>query len=285
MDCKQFQTTLENLTLHSFRERKYTALNKHLQSCGRCRKYREKWQRFEEDLASLMSPEKAPAGLKENVMAHLKAAETLDAGETAGLDVYLEISPRGIKRLSFRGRTEAQGVKFHTLQIGASSELAARAHDQLSEYFRGERSVFQLPVDLGERNALQQEVLEAAAGIPFGEVRTYKWIAERIGRPHARRAVGQALHKNTVPHVVPCHRVVRSDGATGGYASGREWKTRLLTLEGDTAPYVGCTTTRIICYRGCRYDRNVREGNRVHFAQLSDALESGYRPCKVCRPA
>jgi methylated-DNA-[protein]-cysteine S-methyltransferase len=67
--------------------------------------------------------------------------------------------------------------------------------------------------------------------IPFGETRTYKWVAERTGSPSAVRAVGQALSKNPIPIIVPCHRVIESDGSIGGYSSGVNTKRRLLELE------------------------------------------------------
>ena len=67
--------------------------------------------------------------------------------------------------------------------------------------------------------------------IPYGETKTYKWIAEKIGKPAAVRAVGQALSKNPIPIVVPCHRVIESDGSIGGYSSGVNVKKRLLEME------------------------------------------------------
>ncbi len=83
---------------------------------------------------------------------------------------------------------------------------------------------------LKEFTAFEKDVYRAAAEIPLGEVRTYKWIAERIGRPKAVRAVGQALKKNPLPLLIPCHRVVSCSGL-GGYALGREMKTKLLEFE------------------------------------------------------
>lgn len=78
----------------------------------------------------------------------------------------------------------------------------------------------------------QWQVLEATLQIPFGETRTYQWIARRIGRPKAVRAVGQALRRNPYPMIIPCHRVIKSDGTPGGYA-GRygHKKARLIRLE------------------------------------------------------
>ena len=78
----------------------------------------------------------------------------------------------------------------------------------------------------------QRLVYGAVCRIPRGHTRSYRWVAERIGRPRAARAVGQALRRNPFAPIVPCHRVVRSDGALGGYARGSARKRRLLQQEG-----------------------------------------------------
>lgn len=76
----------------------------------------------------------------------------------------------------------------------------------------------------------QWQVLEQTAKIPFGETRSYKWIARQIGRPKAFRAVGQALRRNPYPVIIPCHRVIKEDGALGGYAGGPSDKKEELLL-------------------------------------------------------
>ncbi len=76
-----------------------------------------------------------------------------------------------------------------------------------------------------------KKVYRAVLSIPLGEVRTYKWVAEKAGNPRAARAVGQILKKNSFPLIIPCHRVVASGGKLGGYAWGRQKKQRLLNLE------------------------------------------------------
>jgi methylated-DNA-[protein]-cysteine S-methyltransferase len=86
--------------------------------------------------------------------------------------------------------------------------------------------------DIDRLTSFQKKVLEIVKSIPCGEVRTYKWVAERLGKPKATQAVGQALKKNPRPIVVPCHRVIRSDGELGGYSRGRDKKRQLLKEEG-----------------------------------------------------
>lgn len=285
MNCKLLRMTIENLTLSSLRSKKYTDLHSHARRCRRCGKMWEQWLRREEQLASLLSTAQAPAVLGEKVMAELIEAETIVGIEPASLDVYLEISPKGIRRLELRSSAEVRSDKPRIICEDAGLASVGLAHRQLAEYFGGERAFFQLSVDLRHCSTFERSVLQAVSEIPYGEVRSYKWVAEQVGRPRAWRGVGRALHNNPAPIVIPCHRVVRSDGSPGGYAFGEAWKTRLLGLEESSVPLVGCSSTRILCYRGCRRERSVREGNRIHFARLDDALESGYRPCKVCKPA
>jgi methylated-DNA-[protein]-cysteine S-methyltransferase len=115
-----------------------------------------------------------------------------------------------------------------------SPERTAAARRELDEYLSGRRTAFSLPVDLRHVTPFQRRVLEAAQAVPRGSVATYGDIGRRIGRPRAARAVGQALGSNPVPIVVPCHRVLASDGSLGGYSGrgGLRTKRRLLALEG-----------------------------------------------------
>ena len=108
------------------------------------------------------------------------------------------------------------------------------AEEQLTEYFGRRRPLFDLRVDLAGLGDFQRAVLDAASGLDFGETVTYTEIARRIGRPKASRAVGNALGRNPVPIIVPCHRVVRTDRTLGGYTGGLRYKRTLLGIEGRT---------------------------------------------------
>jgi methylated-DNA-[protein]-cysteine S-methyltransferase len=101
-------------------------------------------------------------------------------------------------------------------------------------YFKGEKATFSDELDLSEATPFQQQVWQATRLIPYGETRSYLWLAMQIGRPEAVRAVGQALGRNPLPVVVPCHRVVASNGGLGGFTGGIEMKKRLLNLESLT---------------------------------------------------
>lgn len=106
---------------------------------------------------------------------------------------------------------------------------------ELREYVEGQRNQFALKLDWSSLKPFQRAVLEAARQIPFGETRSYGWIAKQIGKPRASRAVGQALRTNPIPIILPCHRVIGGDGGLGGYAGGLALKRKLLMLEGALA--------------------------------------------------
>lgn len=110
------------------------------------------------------------------------------------------------------------------------TEVIRRAYAQLTEYLAGERQTFDLPL-APRGTAFQQRVWQALCRIPYGETRSYKQIAEAIGHARAVRAVGMANHCNPLLIVVPCHRVIGSNGRLTGYAAGLEKKAFLLGLE------------------------------------------------------
>ncbi|EFE70150.1 methylated-DNA-protein-cysteine S-methyltransferase [Streptomyces viridosporus ATCC 14672] len=113
------------------------------------------------------------------------------------------------------------------------SPLLTEAIRQVEAYFAGEQHAFDLPLDWSLVSGFPREVLrELASGVPFGAVVGYGDLAERVGQPGAAQAVGMAMGANPLPVVVPCHRVVESDGGIGGFGGGRETKRRLLALEG-----------------------------------------------------
>ena len=102
-------------------------------------------------------------------------------------------------------------------------------------YFGGHRVTFPDQLDLSEATTFQRQVWEITRLIPYGETRSYAWVAEQIGQPRAVRAVGQALGRNPLPIIIPCHRVITSNGKLGGFGGGVEMKKRLLSLETATA--------------------------------------------------
>ncbi len=115
----------------------------------------------------------------------------------------------------------------------AETALIKEAARQLYEYLAGKREVFDIPLAL-EGTPFQKAVWKALQDIPYGETRSYRDIAESIGRPKACRAVGMANNKNPIAIFVPCHRVIGSSGKLVGYAGGMDVKEKLLALEKRT---------------------------------------------------
>ena len=125
---------------------------------------------------------------------------------------------------------EELATEFPRILPPAHSEPEAAR--QLRSYLEGRRVPFSAALDLECATPFQRRVWEATQMIPWGEVRTYSWVAEKVGAPKAPRAVGRALGANPLPIIIPCHRVVARNGGLGGYSSGLEMKKRFLELEG-----------------------------------------------------
>jgi methylated-DNA-[protein]-cysteine S-methyltransferase len=106
------------------------------------------------------------------------------------------------------------------------------ARRELDEYFSRRRRVFDLSLDLRALPPFTVSVLEELVRVPYGETTTYGALARRVGRPKAARAVGTVMNRNRIPIVLPCHRVVGSNGDLTGYAGGLDRKQTLLELEG-----------------------------------------------------
>ncbi len=141
-------------------------------------------------------------------------------------------SPLGPLYLSFSGRM-LTGISFSKPAVTSFKKGSAPKSfiKELGAYFNGSKSTFDQEIKFLSGTDFEKAVWAALLKIPFGETRSYKWIAEEIGNPGAVRAVGRALSKNPLPVVVPCHRVIESDGSIGGFASGVEMKRRLLDME------------------------------------------------------
>jgi methylated-DNA-[protein]-cysteine S-methyltransferase len=150
--------------------------------------------------------------------------ETWTVHHTPLGELTLIAGPAGLTGLRFPG-----GPPLPAAEHRSDRHLAAAA-GQLDEYFAGEREAFELDLDL-RGTPFQLAVWEQLRGIPYGATVTYGAIARAIGRPERSRAVGAAVGRTPIPIVVPCHRVVGSDGALTGYGGGLPRKRALLDLE------------------------------------------------------
>jgi len=197
----------------------------------------------------------------------------------------------------------ADDTAFETAHRARTGRVAYRADhlpdrlaNAITRRLEGERRV-RIDLDLRGHTEFERDAWLKALEIPHGEVRTYGWIAAEIGRPKAVRAVGTVLGHSPVPLIVPCHRVVRSDGMIGQYSlGGPENKRTVLTSEGVDVPglerlaaagirYVGSDTTKIYCLPTCRHARRVMDRHRLEFHSAAEGIARGYRACLVCRPA
>jgi len=144
---------------------------------------------------------------------------------------HWRVSSVRAKLAALTARYGAGGSARRPADRGADEILDA-AERQIAEYFEGRRRVFDLEVAPPSNvSGFTLSVWRACSEIPYGETRSYGWVAARIGRPRASRAVGRALGANPLPLVVPCHRVIRSNGGLGGFGGGLDLKERLLELE------------------------------------------------------
>jgi methylated-DNA-[protein]-cysteine S-methyltransferase len=152
--------------------------------------------------------------------------------------LLLAATPAGLVRIAFAGEDHDTVLAALASEISPRILRAPRRLDdvarQLDEYFAHDRRRFELSLDLQLAHGFRRTVLGHLRHIPYGATETYAGIAAATGKPAAVRAVGTACARNPVPVVVPCHRVVRSDGTIGQYAGGLDLKARLLELEGAT---------------------------------------------------
>jgi O-6-methylguanine DNA methyltransferase len=252
---------------------------------------------IEAALATLAEP--APPALPHATLVEVGLAEDYAVIDSPVGPLRIAWSGLGISTIS----AERDDATFESRRLAESGRVARRVRELPGELARpiarrlaGDRRA-RIPLDWRGSTEFERAVWTKALEIPRGEVRPYGWIAAEIGRPKAVRAVGTALGHNPIPLIVPCHRVVRSDGTIGQYSLGGAENKRVIlaaegldpdAMEGDARRgirYTGSDTTKIVCWPSCRDARRVTKRHRVTFHSLSEAKSAGYRPCLHCRPA
>lgn len=242
--------------------------------------------------------EAAPDGLAAGVLAELGMADGYAVVEGPIDQLYVAWGPEGViavervgDPMGFETEVQMRTGRPLTRMDRLPRDLGRKVRRRLAGEHQSD-----LPVDLGGLTGFERSVLTKTMEIPYGEVRPYAWVAREIGRPRAVRAVGSALAENPIPFVIPCHRVVRTDGHIGEYgAGGPEAKRAVLATEGidpdelerlagQSVRYIGSDTTGVFCYPSCRHARRVTAPHRVTFRSGEHARSSGFRACKVCRP-
>lgn len=240
-----------------------------------------------------------PATLLPAIMRMTGLADSYIPLETPVGTVFVAWNSRGITAVMRRDDAASFAhdftQRYQRRVIEADAKTTATLRPALEATIRGERKA-PLPFDLRTLSPFEQAVLRKALEIPRGQVRPYGWIAREIGRPRAVRAVGSALKHNPIPLLIPCHRVVLSDGRLGQYAmGGTDVKRALLDAEGaepetletlaeQHVQFFGSDTTNVFCFPTCRHARRVSPQHHVTFSSAREAVAKGYRPCKVCRP-
>ncbi|HEX9848436.1 MAG TPA: methylated-DNA--[protein]-cysteine S-methyltransferase [Acidimicrobiia bacterium] len=247
---------------------------------------------IESQLEALMG--QAPPGLTEGVALGTGLAEGYEFYDSAIGPVAVTFNPDGVSSLDIvHGFQERYAERFGKVLLPAEAPSAWRRHipEAIERGTPGK-----LPVDLRSVTRFQQEVLRTTATIPKGEVRPYGWVANEVQRPRAVRAVGSAVARNPIPLIIPCHRVVRTDGHIGNYSlGGPHYKIELLEHEGAKPDVLedlasrhvrvrANASTGIYCHPTCGGIRRSKPSNVVDFHSISDAQEAGFRACKDCRP-
>lgn len=184
-----------------------------------------------------VAPERATRRLVESAADHGLLDVAYASLETPVGDVLVASTQRGLVRISF-GASLYRDHFVEDLSWRVSPRILEApsyfdcVRRELDEYFEGKRTEFDLPLDWSLTGGFGRRVLKRTARIPYGETSTYREMATAAGNARAVRAAGNALGANPLPLVVPCHRVLRTGGALGGYGGGPEVKEFLLKLEG-----------------------------------------------------
>ncbi|KPJ68628.1 hypothetical protein AMJ44_06045 [candidate division WOR-1 bacterium DG_54_3] len=150
-------------------------------------------------------------------------------------NLYAAGTARGISFLSFSRQDRAKYLNVlktrSKVELEKNDPVFSPLKKALRRYFAGQKMEFTVPFDLFRGTPFQKRVWNAMRKIPYGETRSYKWLARRIGSSTKARAVGQACGSNPLPILIPCHRVIREDGGLGGFGGGLHIKRKLLEIE------------------------------------------------------
>ena len=251
------------------------------------------------DLSALRST--APSDLAPTVLVRVGLADEYFTADASIGPIFVAYNGRGVSATAPADRPEGADGSRPPSTAASGGPSASPGAQELGVVKSVGRALADgrphgLAFDLRGLTPFATDVLEGALTIPPGEIRPYAWLAREVGRPRAVRAVGTALGHNPIPILIPCHRIVRSDGLIGDYAWGSPTKRRALAAEGldpdeierlarHGERYIGSDTTHIVCLPTCRHAKRVTERHRIPFASLEVAQAAGYRGCKVCRPA
>src|SRR4029079_14785605 len=237
---------------------------------------------IETHMSALLTP--APASLARHVLAEVGLADLYARFDSPIGPLVVAWNGLGVSAVE-AADDDATFEANHLARTGRPAHHVERVPERLAaaiaRRLEGDRRV-RIDLDLRGHTDFERDVWRKALAIPRGEVRPYGWVAAEIGRPKAVRAVGTALGHNPVPLIVPCHRVVRSDGTIGQYSlGGPENKRTILEAEGLELPenarlaasgvrFIGSDTTKIFRLPTCRHARRVTDRHRLEFPSAAD---------------
>jgi methylated-DNA-[protein]-cysteine S-methyltransferase len=148
-------------------------------------------------------------------------------------------SEKGVRKVSLPQKTKSEALRktfcssptVEGFRLQPDRDLCFSVFQQLVGYFNGATKEFDCCLDFVDCSDFDQKVRDCVRRIPYGETRSYSWVARKLGKPGSARAVGSALRRNCLPILIPCHRVILAGGGIGGFSGGLVWKKRLLQLE------------------------------------------------------
>ena len=289
MRCNSVIRRLDAFRTSELSPREQSEVAAHLKDCKACQVSLQELRMLASSIRSIEPPARPANGKKPSL------ADSFDVIEVPGGTVLVAFSARGLRLIrkgSLSGLRDLYAQRYgRTLE---RAPLPPALRKQLLAALRGE-GVAKASLDVKQTTDLEQRVLATLHRIPRGEVRTYSWLAQQVGRPKAVRAVGNIVARNAVPYVVPCHRVVPATGGVGNYIFGSQAKRELLQREGvdvggldalarKQIRFIGSRTTHIFCFPTCRDARRIRDENQVPLRGAEEAAQKGFRPCKRCEP-
>ena len=284
MQCRSALTRIDALRTGELRREEHGSVEEHLHTCVSC----------DESVDDVKDLARAVKALRVSPARSLREVVKTDFFDQVN-DVWVAFSDRAIRMVS--GHSFDQFRWEYARRYGRSLKRAALPQPlrrQVEAALSG-RGVDKPHVDFGETTDLESKVLRTLIRIPRGEVLSYTWLAEQVGRPRAVRAVANVVARNVLPFIIPCHRVVPAGGGVGKYGYGSKMNRDLLQREGvdcdaldalarEHVRFIGSRTTKIFCFPTCRDARRIRENNRVPFHGAEEAEKKGFRPCQRCQP-
>ena len=293
MRCSEAVKLLDGFRTQELGKHNQEQLAAHLAVCGECAGELKEITHLADNMTGLHV--EAPAAVLVAV-----ARKTSDRYAAVATDlgrIWVGFSIRGVTMVFPQAKESAEFESIYQDRYGRRpipGELPAVYAGAIAKAAAG-RAGSHVPVDLSAVSDFDQKALLLLRRIPRGEVRPYSWLAREAGHPRAVRAIGNAMARNPVPLLLPCHRVVPAVGGVGGYAFGAALKRELLAREGapieemeryarEGVRYIGCKTTHVYCLPSCHDVRRVRPQNRVPLPGAAEAAGAGFRPCRHCKP-